>query len=1456
MRADIGHYARDVANSIPSFHGQSAVGDLQLLFGNVILTIVLSSFGIVGFSIWSIRRSWQRPTKKVALHGRVVFAKSVFSTLMGALIFATLGSLHGAARRFAICAAALQLCCSIFLSLAVVVSHLWEIRASSFGQLFTAAWGLTDIARIILLAESDETKACLGILSSILGVKVLLLVVEEISKRNVLNIPYSKYPPEALSGIINRVFVLWLNPLMWRGIAGEPLSLPELSQCETEFTSAGLSRTVDVVWEKKVIGRSKHNLFLLLAWEFRWLFLIPTPTRFAQAAFQFVQPFLIQRTLNWYDARDDTDPQSVAWGLLVSYGLVYLGIALTTAYSQYQIVRFIAAIRGTLVLLIFRKSLELQKSDMAPLTLMSTDVERIIQGLHYVHESFVSLFTFSVALWLLKRQLGVGAIAPIVVSVCSMLVIATFGKSISNAQKRWVEAVEKRVSVTTDILTSIKGIKMSGLGKYSSALLQGLRETELVVSLTMRRFLTVGIGLSFTTPTLSPMVGFAVYTALASHHGNTLLAATAFPALSIFSLLSSPLSILIQSLPGVIAMFACFERIGNFLQRDSRNDTRYLMNSATTSVEKMLSVELRPSSSQGSFSTKLGRDLIRVVDGKLWRTTDSEPILQDLNLRIKRGTLTAVVGPSGCGKTTLFEALLGELPCPLDSIQVDSAFDLRTGIAYCSQQPWLRNDTVRNNIIAGMPYNEAWYNTVIHACALEEIIQKLSEGMAGSGGTSLSGGQKQRISLARAVYSRRPLLLLDDSLSGIDNLSIQHIFDRLLGADGLIKQTGTTAILATQNVKNVSLFDQIITLDGDGTVLERKSPADAEKKSDNPIGPGKLPIEAPISISQNPFAFALEARFETAASDPRDRRKGELGAYKYYFASLGFRKLGLAVFLVVSYVFFSLFPQIWLEWWTASNVDHPNNRLGYWIGVYAVFGFLAVFSLIAASWLMLCNMVKDSAESLHLELVQTVERAVASVFTSTDPGITVNRFSQDMALVDMELPMAFANTIICQFVSPQYLPCGSLIYPAFTTCVAQLVIIAVSSRYLGATIPFILGVCILTQRLYIRTSRQLRFFDIEAKSPLYTEFIELLNGLHVVRAFDMQKEFEQRLATALDASQKPFYLLLCAQRWLGLVLNLVNLGLALILVGVTTATRGLSGGFLGVALINLTSFGPSLSDLVDVWCTLENSLAAVERVKYFSEETPKESTGSPVSPSPGWPELGAIQIQELCLGYDSDSLAVKSLSLAIPAGKKIAVCGRSGSGKSTLCMALFRMLEPISGTISIDGQDISRVPHEVLRSALSIVPQDAVILGGSIRLNVDPENQHSDTEVIEALERAELWESVKERFGKEDDTSAESLSGGQKKQLCLARALVKKSKILVLDEATASADPATDQKVHKLVNRGLPGTTVVSVIHRLKHVGLYDLVAVFDDGELVEMGNPVELLEDSASRLAELFVCD
>ena len=201
-------------------------------------------------------------------------------------------------------------------------------------------------------------------------------------------------------------------------------------------------------------------------------------------------------------------------------------------------------------------------------------------------------------------------------------------------------------------------------------------------------------------------------------------------------------------------------------------------------------------------------------------------------------------------------------------------------------------------------------------------------------------------------------------------------------------------------------------------------------------------------------------------------------------------------------------------------------------------------------------------------------------------------------------------------------------------CIAQIIMISVSSRYLGAAIPFVLGTFVVTQRFYIRTSRQLRFLDLEAKGPLYTEFIELLNGLSVVRAFGMQEGFQRRLAAALDASQKPFYLLFCVQRWLGLVLNLVNLGVALILIGVVTATRGVSGGFLGVALINLMDFGPSLSTLVHVWSELEASLAAVERVKYFSEETPKEFTDSPVDLTPDWIQAGAIQFQEVCLGYE------------------------------------------------------------------------------------------------------------------------------------------------------------------------------------------------------------------------------
>ncbi|KAJ5484697.1 ABC multidrug transporter [Penicillium diatomitis] len=1444
MGPGAGFNPRDVADSVPSFSSQNAViGSLQLLFGNITLSIALSSFGILGLFISSISKLWVRPERKVtALYGRLAITK--------------LGDIgHALTRRYSFSAAALQLCCSISLAFSALASHVWEIGSSSFAQSFLVAWLATDIARVVLLTE-ERLNACnhasyLGLVSAIVALKIALLVVEELSKRSLLKSPYSKYPPDALSGIINRAFMLWLNPLMWRGIAGEPLSLLGMFDCEAEFTSDGLSATLDIVWERHVTLKSKHNLFLTLVWQFRWLFVVPPPTRFAQAAFQFLQPFLIERTLAWYQNQGNgNEPESVGTGLILAYGLVYLGVALSTAYSQYQIVRLITAIRGTLVSLIFRKSLELPKSDMSPLTLMSTEVERIVQGMQYVHEVFVSFFTLGVALWLLKRQLGVGAIAPNVVTVA-------FGKKIRSAQKRWVESVERRVGVTTQILMSMKSIKMSGLAKYSASLMQSLRETELVISLSMRRFLTVGVGLSFATPALAPVVGYAVYIAVASHHGDTLLASKAFQALAIFSLLSTPLGILIQTLPEVIGMVACFDRIGKFIQSEARSDSIGVIVAPPISTEKMPynASQSDCGSSGGRSSMLLGSDLITIVDGKFWREADCEPILQAINLHIKSETVTLVAGPSGSGKKTLLDALLRELPPPSSSVQVSPGFDLHGGIAYCSQRPWLRNDTVRGNIVGNMPYDEAWYGSVLFACALDGVIQKLNQGLVGNGGATLSGGQRQRVALARAVYARRPLLLLDDPFAGLDNLSEQYCVTRLLGPMGLLKRLGTTVVLAPQTVKYQNLADQVITLRGDGRLFDFESPiipdGDLSEKIVTSI---KRPTQEDPKMMQNPFAFALESRFETTATGPRDRRKGDLGAYLYYFASLGRKRLGLSISLVLSLVFFSNFPQIWLEWWTAFNVDQPNNRLGYWIGLYALFGALAIISLILACWLMICNMVKDSAESLHLTLVHTIERAVVSVFASTDPGLMINRFaappcsvlfaaanilisfSQDMSLVDMELPMAFANTVI-----------------TFMTCIAQIVIIAVSSRYLGATIPFVLAVFIFTQRLYIRTSRQLRFFDIEAKAPLYTEFIELLDGLSVVRAFNMQDAFQQRLAVALDTSQKPFYLLFCAQRWLGLVLNLVNLGLALILVGVTTATRGISGGFLGVALINLMNFGPSLADLVNVWSTLETSLAAVERVKYFTEETPAESTEAPVQLNSRWPQAGTIQFQDVSLRYGPEfDLAVNSLTLSIPAGTKLSVCGRSGSGKSTLCMALLRMLDPVGGAILIDGQDMSHVPHESQRAALSVVPQDPAILEGSIRTNVDPHYNHSDEEVVSVLQTVGLWEAVKEKFSADDITHAAGLSGGQKQLLCLARALVKKRRILVLDEATASVDAETDKMVHELVANNLTSTTVISVMHRLEHVAMYDLVAVLHDGELVEVGNPERLLQDPGSRLSEL----
>ncbi|KAL5315776.1 hypothetical protein ACEPPN_016647 [Leptodophora sp. 'Broadleaf-Isolate-01'] len=446
-----------------------------------------------------------------------------------------------------------------------------------------------------------------------------------------------------------------------------------------------------------------------------------------------------------------------------------------------------------------------------------------------------------------------------------------------------------------------------------------------------------------------------------------------------------------------------------------------------------------------------------------------------------------------------------------------------------------------------------------------------------------------------------------------------------------------------------------------------------------------------------------------------------------------------------------------------------------------------------------------------------------SFFSSTDIGVTLNRFSQDLQLIDMDLPLAALNT-----------------FALFILCIAQIILISVASMYTPIAFPFILLVLYFIQRYYLRTSRQLRFLDIEAKAPLYSNFLECLNGLVTIRAFGWGKALEQRNLEILDQSQRPFYQLFLVQRWLVLVLDLVVAAIAVLLMVLVVALRGkLSAGFVGVALLNVILFSQSLKLLLTFWTEVETHIGAIARIKSFTtnaetEDLPSENQALLILTTPG-------------------ELVLKDITLSIPAGQKVGICGRTGSGKSSLLLALFRMLSLAHGSITIDGQDISLIRRQSLRSRLNGIPQDAYFLAGSIRLNADPRNSCTDKEIVKAPKSVQLWDIIRSKGSLDTNIEDVFLSHGQQQLFCIARAILRKSTILVLDEATSSVDAHTDELIQTLIRQHFSRHTILSVAHKLDTILDFDQVIVMDAGSVCEMGEPYVLLENEASRFAKLY---
>ncbi|KAI8284941.1 ABC transporter atnG [Colletotrichum sp. SAR11_240] len=1395
--------------------------DFTVLFEQSILSILPTALLIL---LAPVRITWLLRNDIRVRAGKLLWLKlvaiSIFLCLQIVLI--SLWSIPSTPRaRTSVAESALGLIEAIALGALSYMEHKRSIRPSALIGLYLFLTIVLDIAQARTLWLRDGLSSVAGVFTTSLVVKVVVLALEETPKRVLLASSEKDVAVESTTGVVSRSLFWWLNSLFFQGFR-LLIGLEDLGAIDPKFDSARLLGMLDRSWATSKKD-SKWSLVISTFWAYRTTFLAGVLPRLLFAGFTFAQPLLVNRIVNFVGSPWGEDSRNIAAGLVGATACIYVGLAISRCWYQHMTFQLVTLFRGGLVSLIFKKTLDLDASaikDSAPVTLMSVDIENIAVSLTFIHDIWPAVVELPIGIYLLYRQVGPPCFLLLIPGLLCTAVTTKLSARMAPARVAWNEGVQKRISITSSLLNQIKGVKMMGLADHFSSIVQKFRITELKLSVKFRiliTFLSVIVGAADQiTPVV--IIAAAVFWTRAE---QGLSIAEAFTALSIIVLVSAPFMKLIVSIIQLVGALGCFTRIQEFLLLDELEDRREIL---TNSGKSSLDSARLPPSLHGSdlqpltprhqvsasnavelqslrattlrpASIELGKPLVCINEAK-FTLKDGTEILRDISLVLKKGSISMLVGRVGCGKSSLLKGILGELVISSGTMTLHTS-----SVAFCDQAAWLRNISVKDNIIGQAPYDAAWFSAVVRACSLDQdiaLFPKAEETLVGTGGVALSGGQKQRVAGMTVLLAT-------------NHVNFLHAADCItMIEDGTI-------------IRNQIAFDSVprsvwghLAQDVKGKELAEDDDHDAEELIEDEVK--TIKVEAPVPTN----ARVTEAQLT--------RQTGDTEVYKLYFSSIGWRMLGPFIFMIVLYVGFTKLPQIWLRVWTEEGT---NERPAMYFGIYLMFALLyLVMNAVSLSFWML-TVVPRSARHLHQMLLDAVLAAPLVFFTTTDSGVTLNRFSQDMTLIDHRLPMSAFATL-----------------HTFLLVIAETAIIASGASYFAALIPPSFMALYLLQKYYLRTSRQLRHIDLEAKSPLFTHFTEVLAGLPTLRAFSWRPAMLRESQTLLDASQRPYYLFFCVQRWLNVVLDLFVAGMALCLVAFAlhfnnTTTKGA----IGLAMVNIISFNRTLAEFIEMWTMLETSLGAITRLKYFIEHTPREDRECEKdTPPPSWPENGKIEIGNVTAAYsDETDPVVRDVTLTIQPGQKVGICGRSGSGKSSLLLTLLRLLdtEP-SGTISVDSESLTTMSRNKIRTSLTTLPQDPVLLPGTVRDNIDPAGHTPDADLIDVLRKTRIWDALESRGGLDAEMSEAGLSAGQKQLFCLARAVLKHGHVVLLDEATSNVDHGTDEEVRRVVMEEFKGSTVVEVAHRLEAIVGYDVVVVMHEGRVVEVGDPRELLEKTS----------
>ncbi|KAH9747885.1 ABC transporter C family member 2 [Citrus sinensis] len=1043
---------------------------------------------------------------------------------------------------------------------------------------------------------------------------------------------------------------------------------------------------------------------------------------------------------------------------------------------------------------VFRKSLRITheaRKNFASgkiTNLMTTDAEQLQQVCQALHTLWSAPFRIIISLVLLYNELGVASL------LGALLLVFMF------PVQEGLQRTDKRIGLMNEILAAMDAVKCYAWENSFQSKVQNVRNDELSWFRKAQFLAACNSFILNSIPVLVTVVSFGMFTLL----GGDLTPARAFTSLSLFAVLRFPLFMLPNMITQVVNANVSLKRMEEFLLAEEKI---LLPNPPLTSGLPAISIR------NGYFS---------------WDSKAERPTLLNINLDIPVGSLVAIVGGTGEGKTSLISAMLGELPPVSDASAV-----IRGTVAYVPQVSWIFNATVRDNILFGSAFEPARYEKAIDVTSLQHDLDLLPGGDVteiGERGVNISGGQKQRVSMARAVYSNSDVFIFDDPLSALDAHVGRQVFDRCIRGE----LSGKTRVLVTNQLHFLSQVDRIILVH-EGMVKEEGTFEDLsnngelfQKLMENA---GKMEEyveekedgETVDNKTSKPAANGVDNDLPKEASDTRKTKEGksvlikqeerETGVVSFkvlsrYKDALG----GLWVVLILLLCYFltetlRVSSSTWLSYWTDQSSLKTHGPLFY-NTIYSLLSFGQVLVTLANSyWLIISSLY--AAKRLHDAMLHSILRA----------------------------PMVFFHTN----------PLGRIIN---------------STMSLWAIMPLLL-LFYAAYLYYQSTAREVKRLDSITRSPVYAQFGEALNGLSTIRAYKAYDRMADINGKSMDKNIRYTLVNMGANRWLAIRLEIVG-GLMIWLTATFAVVQNGSAenqeafastmGLLLSYALNITSL---LTAVLRLASLAENSLNAVERVGNYIE-LPSEAPLVIESnrPPPGWPSSGSIKFEDVVLRYRPELPPVlHGLSFTIPPSDKVGIVGRTGAGKSSMLNTLFRIVELERGRILIDGFDIAKFGLMDLRKILGIIPQSPVLFSGTVRFNLDPFSEHSDADLWEALERAHLKDAIRRNsLGLDAQVSeaGENFSVGQRQLLSLSRALLRRSKILVLDEATAAVDVRTDALIQKTIREEFKSCTMLIIAHRLNTIIDCDRILLLDSGRVLEYDTPEELLSNEGSSFSKM----